>query len=194
MQEAYMYQQPPDHYPDFITANGGTIAFKCQQTKGRLVYHADGTPTYRTIHSPFVFGAIKNAQSTHTKDQLMAQYMAHLIGDSVPPEAPEQLSAGILQTILGARLQLTWSPVTEDVNGGPETVTHYTVHRGSEAFFTPSAGNAIGQSSTTSYLDGFDTLGDPGTNYFYVVCAVDVGGNVSDGSAPVGEFDFSTQQ
>jgi hypothetical protein len=196
LQESYMYQQAPDHYPDEIDSNGGTIVLRCQAmpAKGRLVFHSGAVVPYRTIHSSFVFGAIRNAWSTITKDQLMAQYMAHLVGDSVPPEAPEQLSAGVFQTIQGPRLRLTWSPVTEDVNGDPETVTHYTIHRGSEAFFTPSAGNIISQTSGTSHIDMFDTLGDPGTNYFYVVCAVDVGGNVSDGSAPAGEFDFSTQQ
>jgi hypothetical protein len=194
MQEAYMYQQPPDHYPDYIGPNGGTIIFKCQQIKGRLVFHSGGTPTYRTIHSPFVFGAIKNAQSAATKQQLMAEYMAHLIGDAVPPAAPQQLAVGTWSTIQGQRLRLTWDPVTEDINGDPETIQHYTVHRATEAFFSPGAGNTIGQTANTYYIDMFDTIGDPATNYFYVVCAVDWVGNSSDGSAPAGEFDFSTQQ
>ncbi len=189
-----MYKQPPDHYPDFINSDGGSIIFKCQQNKGRLVFHSAGTPTYRTIHATFVFGAIKNAQSTNTKQELMAEYMAHLLGDAVPPAAPEQLAVGTWSTIQGQRLRLTWDPVTQDVNGDPETIQHYTVHRATEAHFAPVAGNSIGQTSSTYFIDMFDTLGDPVTNYFYVVCAVDWVGNTSDGSAAVGEFDFSTQQ
>jgi hypothetical protein len=37
-------------------------------------------------------------------------------------------------------------------------------------------------------------MGNPDLNYFYRITAVDGAGNESGASAPLGEFDFTTEQ
>jgi hypothetical protein len=193
MEEAYLYQEPPDHYPDLITANGGTIAFTCQGGEGRLVFHGGGQPMWATIHATYVFGAVKDAPSTVNKGELMAFYMAHLLPDSIPPQAPQGPSATVSETWEGLRLRLTWLPVTQDVSGGQEFVEYYTVHRDTTAYFTPAVGNAVGQTGLTEYLDRDPSVvGNPAKSYFYTVRAVDMRGNTSANSATVGEVDFAT--
>jgi hypothetical protein len=158
------------------------------------VFHDDGPGGFRTIHPTFVFGAITDAQSTKTKAELMSYFMAHLPGDGVPPQSPASLTAAVVQLPQGFRLRLTWPPVTEDVSGEPEIVQYYAVHRATSAHFAPSGANQVGVTPGTVFLDrGAPTVGDPDTNYFYVVCAVDMGNNASAGSAPAGEFDFGTE-
>lgn len=192
MEEGYLYQQPPDHYPDLITANGGTIAFTCQGGEGRLVFHRGGLPVYATIHATYVFGAVRDVPSTVTKADLMAFYMAHLLPDSVPPQAPQGPIVSVWQTEEGPTLRLAWLPVTQDVNGGQEFVEYYTVHRDSTAYFAPTFGNTIGWTGLTEYVDRDPAVvGDPVTSYFYAIRAVDMRGNTSAGSATVGEMDFA---
>jgi hypothetical protein len=194
MEEAYLYQQPPDHYPDLITANGGTIAFTCQGGEGRLVFHDGGQPMWAAIHATYVFGAVRDAPSTLSKAELMAFYMAHLLPDSIPPQAPQDPSATVSETWEGLRLRLTWLPVTEDVNGAQELVEYYTVHRDSTACFAPTMGNMVGQTGLTEYLDTDPSVvGDPATSHFYTIRAVDMRGNMSANSATVGEVDFRTE-
>jgi hypothetical protein len=190
MEEAYLYQQPPDHYPDLITAKGGTIAFTCQGAEGRLVFHSGGLPTWATVHATYVFGAVRDAPSTIGKADLMAFYMAHLLPDSVPPQAPQDPTASVWETGQSPGLRLTWPPVTQDVNGGQELVEYYTVHRDTTAYFAPTIGNVVGQTGLTEYLDP-GVVGDPAASYFYAIRAVDMRGNRSASSATVGEVDFA---
>ncbi len=192
MREEYMYQQPPDHYVDLISSNGGTIAFTCQGGEGRLVFHRDGIPEHATIHATYVFGAVKDAPSSVSKADLMTFYMAHLLPDSCPPQVPEAPVACVCETGQGPRLALTWAPVTEDVNGGQESVEYYAVHRDTTAHFLPATGNRVAKTGLAQYLD-HDPLvvGNPIANHFYVIRAVDMRGNTSGSSATVGEIDFS---
>jgi hypothetical protein len=72
----FPYQQPCDNYIDQIGSNGGTIAFRSQDNHGRVVYYNGTGDSYRSIHSTCVFGALRNG--THTKSQLMTEYMNYL--------------------------------------------------------------------------------------------------------------------
>ncbi|HEX7862769.1 MAG TPA: LamG-like jellyroll fold domain-containing protein [Verrucomicrobiae bacterium] len=86
--------------------------------------------------------------------------------DTTAPTAPGLLAAtGSYQQV-----NLTWLASTDAVG-----VTRYNVHRSTAPGFTPSAGDRIGQATTTSFSDA--NLA-PGT-YFYKVTAEDGAGNIS---------------
>jgi hypothetical protein len=77
----------------------------------------------------------------------------------------------------GSDAVLSWAPVTTDIYGKPTTIAYYEVFRGTTPTFMPGPGTRIGQPTTP-------TLTDPGvlsfasSNYYYLVRAVDVNGNV----------------
>lgn len=187
MREKYMLYEPPDHYVDEIGPHGGTMIFRCQRGIGRVVAHAGTEVPYRTVTAMHVFGAIKNAESTHTKAELMALYLEYLIGDTVPPAAPNA-SASLHNGIL----RLEWPPVTQDVNGDPESIAYYVVYRGETAFFRPEPGCVLATVQDTTYDDATAAVGSVTVNHFYAVRAVDASWNPSALSNRVGEFDFAT--
>lgn len=79
----YMYGDWPDKYMNSIEADGGVIFFRSQEEKGRAVVYAGEEGSYRAIHSCFVFGAMKDALSSHSKAEIMAAYMRYLLGHSL---------------------------------------------------------------------------------------------------------------
>ncbi|MBN2620281.1 T9SS type A sorting domain-containing protein [candidate division WOR-3 bacterium] len=72
----FPYQQPCDNYIDQIGSNGGTLLFRSQDNYGRIICYSGPSGSYRSIHAACVFGALRNG--THTKAQLMTQYMNYL--------------------------------------------------------------------------------------------------------------------
>jgi uncharacterized lipoprotein YddW (UPF0748 family) len=83
---------------------------------------------------------------------------------------------------------LSWSPVTTDTLGNPETISEYVVYRSTDPYSPP--GDSIGSATQTGYSDP-GAAGATGTNYYYVVQAVDEGQSKSSDSNRVGEFDRS---
>ena len=83
-----------------------------------------------------------------------------------------------------AHVHLTWTPLASVYY----PVDYYTVFRNSTAGFTPSSGDSLGLATGASYVDS-NATGVVGTNYYYVVHAVDTKGNKSGYSDQVGEFD-----
>ncbi len=92
--------------------------------------------------------------------------------DTQPPTVPTGLSA----TTSTGRVSLSWTASTDNFG-----VTGYNIHRATAPGVVPSAGNRIGQSSTTSYTDVSFTTG----TYYYVVTAQDAAGNISGPSNEV---------
>lgn len=76
---SYLYQQAPDSYVDLISANSGTMIYQCQNPSGRAIIYEDPTSAYRTIHSTFIFGALRDG--TSVKQDLMAAYLDYLLGN-----------------------------------------------------------------------------------------------------------------
>ncbi len=185
MREKYMLYEPPDHYVDEIDTDGGRMIFRCQRQIGRVVANAGSEVPYRTISAMHVFGAIKNAESTHTKAELMALYLEYLLGDKVPPLAPE-VSASLQEGIL----RLEWPAVTQDVNGSPETIAYYVIYRGASAFFRAEPSCMLATVEETVFDDVTSAVGSVAVNHFYGVQAVDTSWNPSALSNRVGEFDF----
>jgi hypothetical protein len=188
MREKYMYFDAPDHYVDEIAADGGRMIFNCQRGYGRVAAHAGTEAPYRTITAMHVFGAIKNAQSTHTKAELMGLYLEYLQGDTVPPRAPD-VSASLQNGVL----RLEWPAVTQDVNGDPESIAFYVICRGEAAFFRAEPSCVLASVEATTYTDSTAGVGSGTVNHFYAVQAVDVSWNPSAESNRVGEFDFGTE-
>jgi len=79
-------------------------------------------------------------------------------------------------------LVLTWSPPSG------KAVVRYVVYRDTTGDFEAGPEDSIGGTTDTTYLDA-GAIGTVGTNYFYLVKAVDDIGQKSDPSGTVGEFD-----
>lgn len=118
-------------------------------------------------------------------------YLGNLpVTAAVPPASPTGVVA--TPTPLGG-LQLTWSPVTQDVLGNPVSIHHYEVYRQTVAYFSIMGLSPIGTTTGTSYVDP-QAVGDPSTNRFYRIVAVSLTQGSSAPSSPVGEFDYSLGQ
>ncbi|MFC1682590.1 choice-of-anchor D domain-containing protein [Candidatus Zixiibacteriota bacterium] len=100
--------------------------------------------------------------------------------DDIPPETVTDLmgekSAG--------DISLSWTPVNDMFTG----VAYYIVFRSTTPDFTPTSGDSIGEALTATYLDA-GAAGTVGTDYNYVVQAVDNSKNKGDYSNEVGEHD-----
>jgi carboxypeptidase T len=103
---------------------------------------------------------------------------------AVPPERVVDLAAQLTGSIY-----LSWSPVVVDTAGSPVTIDHYVIHRDSTFDFATSTANSLAVTADTFYLDVTAGDGNPLLNHFYLVRAVDDGGNKSENSNMVGEFD-----
>jgi len=115
--------------------------------------------------------------------------------DNIPPDAVTDL----VVEVSGDALSFTWSAVTTG-GGTPEIVpVTYNIYRvANEAYFTPNTSNLLadrisGSQDIVTFVDagdvGHNVVGDVNNNYFYVVKAVDGGGNMSGISNRVGEYD-----
>jgi hypothetical protein len=85
---------------------------------------------------------------------------------------------GLMVTRDSNDLVLTWDPCTADAAGYPETIDHYDIFRGESPDFVPDkAGhtNRIGSSAMEDYRD--TEAASDGTDYYYLVSAVDMAGN-----------------
>jgi hypothetical protein len=112
-------------------------------------------------------------------------------GDVTPPEAISDLSVSLT---MQHHVVLSWTEVTQDTTGAAEIMDHYEVFRGTAAHFDPSGISPLASVpyGTTSYVDQASGVGQPGTNSFYTVVAVDQAGNRSAPSNRVGEFDYDS--
>ena len=81
----------------------------------------------------------------------------------------------------GSTVTLSWTP-----NAGNQA---YQVHRGTTPYFTPSAGTLQETVTAGPWSDDDVVIGDPNTNYTYLLRAT-CGGAYSD-PPRVGEFDFA---
>ncbi len=108
------------------------------------------------------------------------------------PQAVTDLSI----QIVGDAIELSWSPVTQDVDGFSTSIGHYVIYRGTKAWFVPTPSDSIGGTNdiTTLFSDnnigGADVVGDTINQHFYTIEAVDIFGNRSTPSNRVGEYDY----
>ncbi|MCK4271716.1 S8 family serine peptidase [bacterium] len=103
-----------------------------------------------------------------------------------PPEAPDNVVAQVVARHYN-HLDLVWSSVTKDTSGGSIIVEYYVVYRGTDPEGTMDSLNAT---SDTTYTDTTAAVGNVSINHYYVLKAVDTGGQKSSESNMVGEFDI----
>ena len=86
-------------------------------------------------------------------------------------------------TVNSPNIDLNWSAVP--------TAAGYDLHRSSTPFFSPSPATLLATlpPGSTSYSDP-NTTGDPNTNYFYLLQALDNNGDLLASSNQVGEIDY----
>lgn len=86
---------------------------------------------------------------------------------------------------------LSWSPVSEDTSGHPESQPlYYNIHCDTLPAFVPSSANFLAATLSTQYVHTDARLDDPTVHLYYVVYAVDMYGNRSAPSDTVGESSY----
>jgi hypothetical protein len=101
-----------------------------------------------------------------TNPQVVVPVTFTIGGAPVPPAAVDDLEIAIV----GDHITLDWSPVTENVNGEPITVSSYNIYSGSNPNFTPAPGNQIGSTTETNFMH--TNALQSATSRFYIVTAV----------------------
>ena len=96
--------------------------------------------------------------------------------DETPPEAVDDLTVELVES----DIFLNWTEPYSEAG-----VSHYVIYRGTDP---GASGDSLAGATDTYYTD-VGAAGDTGTNYYYTVKVVDVGGQKSAESNKVGEFD-----
>ena len=187
----------PAYYQVSFWVNNGTYTDEAHYT----IEHAQGsTDTVASQHKagdgwhelgifPFIGTATVTVsnESTGTQGSMVVadavRFLFHhaLPPDETPPAAVEDLRAALS----GSDVALSWSAVTVDSAGSPESISYYVIYRSQDP---ASDGDSIAGPAGEYYLDA-GAAGDTLTNYLYLVRAVDGSGNRSELSNRVGEFD-----
>jgi len=115
-----------------------------------------------------------------------------ILGIFLPVGVPETPVNILVENDEFGNIILEWSPVTEDTDGNPISIDHYSVFRDATAFYMIESLIPVGMPSLPQFIDD-DIIGDPGTNYFYRIIAVTDEDMTSSPSAPVGEFDYQNE-
>jgi uncharacterized lipoprotein YddW (UPF0748 family) len=105
----------------------------------------------------------------------------------LPADAPPAAIADLRTDKSNSDIVLSWSPVTTDTLGNPETISQYVVYRETQPNTPPA--DSIGATSDTTFTDP-GAAGSVATNYYYVVRAVDDDQSKSSSSNKAGEFDI----
>ena len=100
------------------------------------------------------------------------------------PKAPDITSIAVV----GNGAKLVWSPVTQDINDNPTTITKYQVYGSQDPLFTPG-GTPLGGPTTTEFTHGGGPTGT--TNWYYLVRAVNVIGPSDNSARRTGRFGFA---
>lgn len=104
-----------------------------------------------------------------------------------PPAPIDDLAAAAMDDAI----RLRWSAITLDEIGQPTTVDQYVVYRDTDPYFITESADSIGVTTDLWFDDTDAGVGDPTTNHYYVVRAVDSLGHRSSDSNRVGEFERS---
>jgi hypothetical protein len=171
-------------FPDRITPDAeASVVFRMDGSNDPVVIRYPGSRTraYKTVFFAVPFEAFPTSGSDPNNVQtVMANALDWLGGgDILAPTTPQDVSLAIDGT-------LSWSPSSDNVG-----IDHYCIYRQTTAFF-----DVVGLAPvrvTTGTSEPFPgSVGDPVTNYFFRVTAVDAADNESTASSPIGEFDFAT--
>ncbi len=179
-------------YPDWIAGYGGSTA--CLTYTG-TAYTAGvqfggtvpgGSSPCRIVSLGF---PLETVYATAMRDTLFSRVMSFFgVGsepDVVPPEAVSELTV----VASGADLVLSWSAVTHDTLGSPETIASYVVYRVGDAHAVITPADSVASVASPGWTDpGAGPTG--GTAVYYAVRAVDAAGNAARLSPRAGATAF----
>jgi hypothetical protein len=132
--------------------------------------------------------------SAHTNDQFIFWDSAEDSGYSVDNVSPAKTQL-MAQPVSGGKspvntIWLSWDEVNTGMDGSPEADSiRYRIYFDTAPDVVPGPGNLLTTTKNLGYLHDDARIGDPATNLYYVVTAVDGSDNESDASNVVGEFD-----
>jgi hypothetical protein len=173
-------------YPDRVTPDAeASVVFRMADSNDPVAIRYPGSRdrSYKVVFFAAPLEAFPVSGSDPNNVQtVMARALDWLGGgDVIAPTTPQGVS-------LTADGTLSWSPSSDNVG-----VDHYCVYRQTTAHFDVMGLTPV--RITTGTSESFPgSVGDPDTNYFFRVTAVDAANNESSASSPVGEFDFEAVQ
>jgi uncharacterized lipoprotein YddW (UPF0748 family) len=164
-----------------------------------IIHHLDGADTVRVNQEmngeqwyklgsyPFAAGTGGDITLTNAADEIViADAVRWKYIESLEPEAPPAAVTDLTSQKSNTDIVLTWSEVTTDTLGNPASIDGYIIYRNSDPTTVPA--DSIGATASAGFTDP-GAAGSSGTNYYYVVRAVDDGQAKSANSNMVGEFD-----
>jgi hypothetical protein len=171
----------PDEIVPEVTAtgilrNGDGGPFVALRYPGNM-----GMSNYRVVFMTFPFEAMEPSAAEADPHLFFDRNLCWLAGDT---QAPSELTDVTAVFSPPDGLTLSWSPAWDNTG-----VYCYRVYRGTHGYFAPGPATLVATVLSTGYSD-VGAAGDPATNYYYLVTALDVLGNESGPSNRVGEFDY----
>ena len=179
-----VYPSDLSQYPDrVLPSTGAAVVFRMQGSDDPVVIRYPGTSSRS---SQVVFFAVSleafpiDGADPNNVKTVVARAMQWFGGDVIAPTVPADVC-------LESDGTLTWSPSTDNVG-----VDHYCIYRQTLAFYEVDGISPVRiTTSTTELFPG--SVGNPETNYYFRVTAVDAAGNESQPSDPVGEHDYEME-
>jgi agmatine deiminase len=142
------------------------VAPMAQVAADSFVAEIPAQPTGTEV-SYFIFA--KNVEGNWTHQPRYGPAAHYSFTVDIPPGAPKPVDDLVISAS-APDLILNWSPVTEDVNGTPITVSQYDVYRSSEPFFEPGPSTFVESVSDTTFTDsGILNVSD---GQYYIILAV----------------------
>lgn len=178
---------PLGNYFDKLEANGSGVE-QLQDELGhqRMVYNAGERAEYRVITSSVSFAGFSETVPYSTQLRLMARMVAFLRGED--ETAPEAIT-GVVTEKTNNSIIISWDVVDEDALGNPEALDCYLIERGTIPFGTM---DPVALVLDTSFEDAPWGFGNPDTNYFYAIRAIDTAGNMGE-PGMAAEIDYETE-
>jgi uncharacterized lipoprotein YddW (UPF0748 family) len=154
----------------------------------RVNQETNGEQWYKLGSYPFESGTDGDITLTNDADQIViADAVRWKYMEALGPDAPPAAVMDLTSQKSGMDIMLTWSEVTTDTLGNPATIDGYVVYRNSDPTSVPA--DSIGATPSAGFTDP-GTAGSSGTNYYYIVRAVDDAQEKSAHSNMVGEIDL----
>jgi len=170
-----------------VTATGPSSGFDTTDISGNYIIEALLPGSYDvTATAAGYYPDTQNGVTVIADDTTAVDFLLNPI-EVAPPEAVDDLAIALSKT----DLVLQWSAVTTDTSGNPLVVDLYRLYRDTVAYFTAGL-TPLDSTVDLSYTDSTGVVGDIGTQHYYIVTAVS-GGNESESSNMVGEFDRSLE-
>jgi len=181
------YPSGLESMPDKVVPDGAaTTVFRVQGSSNPVAirYPATGAGQYRVLFFGAPLEAFPETGVNPSNIQtVLNRSLAWLsgTGDFSPPTTP-------MDVMLSSDGTLSWSASMDNVG-----VDHYAVYRRTSAFFDIQSISPFRTvTETSTQFPG--SVGDPDTNFYFTVTAIDAMGNESSPSGIVGGFDYAIQQ